>query len=153
MSSSTNDKTQRISVSLPVQLTAELDRMVVNGGYRNRSQAMAQMIRNTLLDHYEQSGSRIMAGTITLVYNEAQADLKTRLTRIQRHHIDSVISCLNVLLEKDYSLEVLLVQGPVDTLNKIVKEIRACKGVENCKLALSSALMPPIHEKTGVNNE
>ena len=153
MGSSTNDKTQRISVSLPVQLTVELDRMVVNGGYRNRSQAMAQMIRNTLLDHYEQSGSRIMAGTITLVYNEAQADLKTRLTRIQRHHIDSVISCLNVLLEKDYSLEVLLVQGPVDTLNKIVKEIRACKGVENCKLALSSALMPPIHEKKGANNE
>jgi CopG family nickel-responsive transcriptional regulator len=125
----------------------------MNGGYRNRSQAMAQMIRNTLLDHYEQSGNRIMAGTITLIYDEAQADLKTRLTAIQRHHIDSVISCLNVLLEKDYSLEVLLVQGPVDTLNKIVKEIRACKGVENCKLVLSSALMPPIHRKTGANND
>jgi CopG family nickel-responsive transcriptional regulator len=153
MSNSNNDKTQRISVSLPVQLTEELDKMVMNGGYRNRSQAMAQMIRNTLLDHYEQSGNRIMAGTITLIYDEAQADLKTRLTAIQRHHIDSVISCLNVLLEKDYSLEVLLVQGPVDTLNKIVKEIRACKGVENCKLVLSSALMPPIHRKTGANND
>jgi CopG family nickel-responsive transcriptional regulator len=153
MSNSNNDKTQRISVSLPVQLTEELDKMVMNGGYRNRSQAMAQMIRNTLLDHYEQSGNRIMAGTITLIYDEAQADLKTRLTAIQRHHIDSVISGLNVLLEKDYSLEVLLVQGPVDTLNKIVKEIRACKGVENCKLVLSSALMPPIHRKTGANND
>jgi len=153
MSNSNNDKTQRISVSLPVQLTEELDKMVGDGGYRNRSQAVAQMIRNTILDHYEQSGSRIMAGTITLLYNEAQADLKTRLVTIQRNHIDSVISCLNVLLEKDYSLEVLLVQGPVDTLNKIVKEIRACKGVENCKLVLSSVLMPPIHEKKGTNNE
>ena len=147
MSTATNGNTQRISVSLPIQLTEELDRMVEDGGYRNRSQALAQIIRNSLLDHYEQKSSRIMAGTVTLVYNEAQAELKTRLINIQRRHIDSVISSLNVLLENDYSLEVLLVQGPVDNLNRIVKEIRACKGVENCKLVLSSAIMPPIHEK------
>lgn len=149
----TQDKTERISISLPSQLVRELDRLVTDGGYRNRSQAVAQMIRNTLLDHYEQKGSRVMAGAITLVYDESQSNLKTRLVGIQRKYIDSVISSLNVLLEDNYSLEVLQVQGPVDTLNVIVREIRALKGVENCKLVLSSAVLPPIHEKEGEDHE
>jgi CopG family transcriptional regulator, nickel-responsive regulator len=147
MPKSKSEKVHRISISLPESLTRQLDRMVLEGGYKNRSQAIGQMIRNTLLDHYEQSGDQVMAGALTLVYDEAQPNLKTRLLRIQRRYIDSVISSLNVLLEDDFSLEILQVQGPVNTLNTILKEIRACKGVESCKLVLSSALIPPIHAK------
>lgn len=147
MPKSKTEKVHRISISLPESLTRQLDRMVVEGGYKNRSQAIAQMIRTTLLDHYEQKGEQVMAGALTLVYNEAQPNLKAKLLRIQRKYIDSVISSLNVLLEDDFSLEILQVQGPVNTLNTILKEIRACKGVESCKLVLSSALIPPIHAK------
>lgn len=147
------DKVHRISLSLPEQLIIELDQMVVDGGYLNRSQAVAQMVRNSLLDHYQHSGTRVMAGTVTLVYDESRPQLRERLVTIQRRYIDSVISSLNVLLENNFSLEVLQVQGPVNTLNTIVKEIRACKGVESCKLALTSTIMPPIHEKEGVVDE
>ena len=153
MSETKTEKTHRISISLPVQLTRELDRLVDEGGYRNRSQAVAQMIRTTLLDHYEQKGSRVMAGAVTLVYDESQPGLKSKLLSIQRCYIDSVISSLNVLLEDNFSLEVLQVQGPVDTLNVILKEIRALKGVENCKLVLSSAVLPPIHNRQGDDHD
>ncbi len=144
------DKVQRISVSLPDSLARELDQLVADGIFFNRSQAIAQMVRNSLLDFHRQTGSQVMAGTITLVYDEARPSLRADLVRIQREYIDSVISSLNVLLEDRHSLEVLQVQGPVDTLNKIVKEIRACKGVESCKVALTSTIMPPIHSQKGV---
>ncbi len=144
------DKVQRISVSLPDSLARELDQLVADGIFFNRSQAIAHMVRNSLLDFHRQTGSQVMAGTITLVYDEARPSLRADLVRIQREYIDSVISSLNVLLEDRHSLEVLQVQGPVDTLNKIVKEIRACKGVESCKVALTSTIMPPIHSQKGV---
>jgi CopG family nickel-responsive transcriptional regulator len=150
MRKSKTDKVHRISVSLPDQLTKELDQMVIDGGYQNRSQAISHMIRNTLADHYSQKGHQVMAGTVTLVYDESRPNLRQNLVSIQREYIDSVISSLNVLLENYYSLEVLQVQGPVDTLNTIVKKIRACKGVENCKIALTSTIMPPLHSKKGV---
>lgn len=146
------DKVHRISVSLPEKLTKELDRMVKDSGYLNRSQAIAQMVRNTLLEHYQQQGSQVMAGAVTLVYDEARPNLRTKLVSIQRKYIDSVISSLNVLLENNFSLEVLQVQGPVNRLHKIVKEIKACKGVESCKLALTSTVIPPIHKKEGVTD-
>lgn len=144
------DKVHRISVSLPEHLTKELDQLVVEGGYQNRSQAITHMIRNTLIDHYGQKEHQIMAGTVTLVYDESRPNLRQRLVTIQRQYIDSVISSLNVLLENNYSLEVLQVQGPVHTLNTILKKIRACKGVESCKIALTSTIMPPLHSQKGV---
>lgn len=140
------EKVHRISVSLPEQLTRELDSYVVDAGYQNRSQAISHMIRNSLLDHHGRRGNRVMAGTITLVYDESRPNLRQNLLAVQREYIDSVISSLNVLLEHDYSLEVLQVQGPVDTLNIIVKKIRACKGVENCTLTLTTKIMPPLHK-------
>ncbi len=146
------DKVHRISISLPESLTRALDKMVSDCGFLNRSQAIAQMVRNNLLDHHRQVGNQVMAGTITLVYDEARPKLRKKLIHIQRKHIDTVISSLNVLLENQHSLEVLQVQGPVDTLNTIEKEINACKGVESCKLALTTIIMPPIHKKSGVNN-
>ena len=127
--------------------------MVDDGIYLNRSQAVTQMVRNSMLELHGQQGSQIMAGTITLVYDEARPTLRSELVRIQRKHIDTVISSLNVLLENQHSLEVLQVQGPVRTLNAIVKEIRACKGVESCKVALTSTIMPPIHGQQGEDNE
>ncbi len=147
------EKVHRISISLPEQLTVELDQMVVEGGYKNRSQAIARIVRTALLEHYGEKGSQVMAGSITLVYNEAQPNLKAQLVAIQRKHIDSVISSLNMLLEDNYSMEVLQVQGPVNKLNRVVRELRACKGIENCKLILSSAVIPPIHGKKGANDE
>lgn len=127
--------------------------MVEAGGFVNRSQAIAQMVRNNLLDHHQQKPHQVMAGTITLVYDEAKPQLRPKLLQIQRHHIDSVISSLNVLLEDQHSLEVLLVQGPVAKLHQVVKEILACKGVESCKLALTTTVMPPIHKKEGASND
>jgi len=142
------DKVQRISVSLPDSLIRELDQLVESGIYGNRSQAVTQMVRNSLLEVQRQDDAQIMAGTITLVYDESRPTLRSQLVQIQRQHIDTVISSLNVLLENHHSLEVLQVQGPVCTLNTIVEEIRACKGVESCKVALTTTIMPPIHGVT-----
>jgi len=146
------DKVQRISISLPDSLISELDQLVDEGVYGNRSQAVAQMVRNSLLDMHLQQEDQIMAGTVTLVYDESRPTLRSQLVQIQRNHIDTVISSLNVLLENHHSLEVLQVQGPVRTLNTIVQEIRACKGVESCKVALTTTIMPPIHGPKGEGN-
>jgi len=147
------DKVQRISISLPDSLISELDQLVNEGIYGNRSQAVAQMVRNSLLDMHRQQEDQVMAGTVTLVYDESRPTLRSQLVQIQRNHIDTVISSLNVLLENHHSLEVLQVQGPVRTLNTIVQEIRACKGVESCKVALTTTIMPPIHGPKGEGNE
>lgn len=144
-----NDKAaslvSRISVSLPPDLLAELDRMVESCGYDSRSQAIGEMVNYQLAEHKRSLGNEVMAGTLTLLYNRATRSLQERLADIQYHHVAEVISSLHVHLTEDQMLEVILVQGPAAKLQEITNEMLAQRGVITGRLQLLAAVLPPLH--------
>ena len=135
----------RISISLPPDLLDELDRMVASRGYDSRSQAIAEMVHYQLAEHKRGLGNEVMAGTLTLLYNRATRGLQGRLADIQYQHLAEVISSLHVHLTEDQMLEVLLVQGPANTLQAITNEMLAQRGVVTGHLQLLAAVIPPLH--------
>lgn len=139
------ERVQRISVSLPETVFRELDKMVAERGFGSRSQAISEMITESLIDHHEDRGDQIMTGTITLFYDGSRGNLLAQIAELQRAHIDEVISSLHVLLEHGHVMEVILVQGPAGQLKRIADELIACRGVKTGKLTLTSTLIPPIH--------
>lgn len=138
---------QRISISLRKSIFKALDTLVVQRGFENRSQAVAEMINQSVIDFNAECGDQVMAGTITLFYDEAKVGLLEQLSEIQRKHINEVISSQHVLLENDHTMEVLLVQGPAIRLKAITDELITCKGVKSGRLALTSTILPPLHSK------
>jgi CopG family nickel-responsive transcriptional regulator len=138
-------KVHRISVSLPGTVFRELDHMVERRGLENRSKAIADMIMHCAVDNGEDHGGRVMAGMITLVFDESKGNLLQRIAELERRYIDEIISSLHVQLQDNHRMEVFLVQGPADTLNKIADKLLACSGVKTCKLTLTSMIIPPIH--------
>ncbi|HEY5895350.1 MAG TPA: nickel-responsive transcriptional regulator NikR [Chthoniobacterales bacterium] len=135
----------RISISLPVTLFDELDSMVATRGYASRSEAISKMISEQLVQHKQELGKAIMAGTITLVYDHFKPGLTFRLLKIQHKWLKEVISSQRVQLENHHSLEVLLVQGPGYRLKQIASELISCKGVQHGYLTVTSTILPPIH--------
>ena len=135
----------RISISLPQHLADSLDDMVTQRGFHNRSQAIAEMIQQSLIHHEQDNDSTIMAGTITLIYNSGKRDLLQKLTQIQHEHVEEVISSQHVFLEGQFIMEVVLVQGPVKQLRTITDRMVTCKGVSSGGLTLTSKLIPQVH--------
>jgi len=76
----------RFSVSLPPKLLRELDKMSREKGYDNRSLAIADMIRDHLVEHQKQVGHAEIVGTITLVYDHHKQHVQETLTDIQHDH-------------------------------------------------------------------
>jgi CopG family transcriptional regulator, nickel-responsive regulator len=107
---------QRISVSLTESVFCQLDQLVAERGWESRSKAISVMVTQSVLEHREEKGDTLMAGTITIVYDESQGNLLQRLAELERRFLDEVISSLHVQLENDHRIEVLLVQGPACTL-------------------------------------
>jgi CopG family nickel-responsive transcriptional regulator len=138
-------KVQRISISLPESVFHELDQLVTERGWESRSKAISAMVTQSALEHREDQGDTLMAGTITIVYDESKGNLLQRLAELERRFIDEVISSLHVQLENDHRIEVLLVQGPAHELQNIADQLLALKGVKTGKLTLTSMLMPPLH--------
>jgi len=139
---------QRISISLQPKLATALDAMVNQRGFQNRSQAVAEMIEQSLIRHKQEDGATVMAGTITLFYDSGKTGLLQQLAGIERAHIEECISSQHVLLEGHYVMEVVLVQGPVEHLRELTNQMLACKGVSSGGLTLTSKLIPQVHGRT-----
>jgi CopG family nickel-responsive transcriptional regulator len=144
------DGLKRITVSMPDETFRALDRLVQQRGFDNRSQAVAEMIHQHAAQHLGRVGAEVMAGTLTLVYDESKSALLRDLSRIFREHVAEVISSQHVLLEDDHVLEVILMQGPARTLREISNKLIATKGVKTAQLTLSQHLLPPLHAKRSV---
>jgi len=143
------DTLARFSVSVPAPLLHQLDGVVARRGLPSRSHAVAEMIRQYALEHSRLGGEQLMAGMITAVYANDRSSLRARLQDIQHEYLKEVISSHHVFLEGDQSLEALLVQGPADRLRALADEMAACKGVHTVKLAITAALLPPLHANEG----
>ncbi len=145
MSSVARSVVSRISVSLPEPLLRQLDGMVEERGFESRSQAIAEMINRQLLEHKQELGEDIMAGTITLVYDHSTPGLQHQLALLQREYLNEVISSLHVHLMHAHTMEVILVQGPAVRLQQIANRMLTCRGVINGKLQLTTAILPQVH--------
>lgn len=139
-----SDTAQRITISLPDPVFQQFEELMVERGFQNRSQAIAEVLSQHIADYYSLKGNRMMAGTITLFYDHKRPGLKQQIADIQHESIREVISSLHVLLENSNTMEVILVQGAAKRLRQIANKLLACKGVLAGRLNLSRTLMPPI---------
>jgi CopG family nickel-responsive transcriptional regulator len=139
---------RRVTVSMPEETFQAFERLIAERGFDNRSQAVSEMIHQHAAQHLGKIGTELMAGTLTLVYDESKNTLLRDLSRIFRDHIAEVISSQHILLEDDHVLEVILMQGPARTLREIANKLATCKGVKTAHLTLTPHLIPPLHAKT-----
>jgi len=135
----------RLSVSLPAPLLAELDAVVRECRLPSRSQMIAELIRRALARHGELQGHVVLAGTLTLIYRAHSGRVRHALAQTQARYIKEVISSQHVLLERNQSLEVLLVQGPAGRLRTLCDDLRKVRGVQQIELVTTTALLPPLH--------
>lgn len=139
------DSLRRVTISMAEGTFQALDRIVTERGFDSRSQAISEMIHQQAAEHLGKIGTQVMAGTLTMIYDESKSSLLRDLSRVCREHITEVISSQHILLEDDHVLEVLLMQGPANTLRQIANELVTCKGVKSTHLALTPHLLPPLH--------
>jgi CopG family nickel-responsive transcriptional regulator len=128
----------RFSISLPAKLLKELDVMTGEKGYNKRSQAIADMIREKIIEHRQRLGNAEIAGTITLVYDHHKPHVQATLTDIQHDHHEIIISTIHVHLDHHNCLEVLVVRGKAGVIKKIADELISAKGVKHGKLTVTT---------------
>lgn len=128
----------RFTVSLPADLLEQLDAMTSEKSYTNRSLAVADMIRDQLVEHREQRGLEEIAGTITLVYDHHKHHVQEALTDLQHDHHEVILTTVHVHLDHHNCLEVLLMRGPARRVKQIAEKLIAAKGVKHGKLTVTS---------------
>ena len=129
----------RFSVSLEDDLLEQFDRYCKQQQFATRSEAIRQLLRDTLTKEAWAGESRDAAGTLTLVYDHHRPQLRDHLTKLQHDHNDLVVSTLHAHLTHDLCLEVIVLRGPSTKLRKIASQLRGLKGIYKGELVMASA--------------
>lgn len=131
-------KTIRFGVSLDSDLLDKFDKHCEERSYQTRSEAIRDLIRNTLVQREWEQAEGDLAGTLTLVYDHHKSGLSQRLTEIQHdaHHV--IQSSLHVHLDHHNCLEVIILKGDADTIKELGQKLISTKGVKHGNLALTT---------------
>ena len=134
----TKQRLIRFGVSLPSDLLSHFDRLIKNKGYSNRSEAVRDLMRETLVKREWEAANREVAGAITLVYDHHQRELVNHLTEIQHEFHRIIISGQHIHLDHDNCLEVIVMKGRASQVSGLAQKLRAVKGVKFGELTMAS---------------
>lgn len=128
----------RTGVSIEEDLLNEFDLLISRRGYKNRSEALRDLIREALMAQAADSNEPVV-GTLTLVYDHHVPNLSQKLTETQHHAGTMVLAATHVHLDHHYCLEVIIMKGRSKDLQKLSDSMLALRGVELGKLVLTNS--------------
>jgi CopG family nickel-responsive transcriptional regulator len=129
----------RFTVSVEEELLIAFDKYCAQEQYATRSEAVRQLIRDSLTHRTWQTGAEQVAGTLTLVYDHHRAQIGKRLTKIQHDNTDLIVSTTHIHLSHDLCLEVIILRGPASRLQTIAAQLKGLKGIHKGELVMASA--------------
>ncbi len=129
----------RFSVSLEDDLLESFDRYCQQEQFATRSEAVRQLIRDTLTRRAWATDSHEVAGTLTLVYDHHRPQLREQLMDLQHDHNQRIVATLHAHLTHDLCLEVIVLRGPAAALQDIAARLKGLKGIMKGELVMASA--------------
>lgn len=121
----------RFGVSLEERLLKRFDVLIGRKGYSNRSEAIRDLIRESMVREQWEMGAEDAVGTLTLVYDHETRELEERLTELQHAHYQAIVSTLHVHLDPHHCLEVLVLRGKSALLKSIADRLIGTRGVKH----------------------
>jgi CopG family transcriptional regulator, nickel-responsive regulator len=137
------DELVRFGVAMERSLLAELDAVVETRDV-TRSEVLRDLVRA------EVGRARVARGvpctaTLTLVYDHHVRELTERLNDLQHQLGDKVRSTLHIHLDAHRCLEVVILQGQSDELQRVSERLLATRGVTHGGLEIVPH-PAPLHE-------
>ena len=127
-------KITRLGISIPQELVEAFDRLTRGKGYRTRSEAVRDVIRDYLVAQEWEGVRGHVVGTVTIVYDHETRELTHVLTELQHQFHDAIVCTTHVHLDEHNCLEVIVVKGRSDQVRAIADRLISTRGVKHGKL-------------------
>jgi CopG family nickel-responsive transcriptional regulator len=129
---------KRFGVSMSLDLARALERYRRSRGYRNRSAALAEMVREQLVQREWEAGRSQVVGTITIVYDHGTRELLDALTEVQHRFLGAIVCSTHVHLDEHHCLEVIVARGLPARLKRIADRLISTRGVKHGQLVCTT---------------
>jgi CopG family nickel-responsive transcriptional regulator len=125
---------ERFGVSMERDLLDKLDAMIEARGYKTRSEAIRDLVRQELVKEEWEDPKAEVVGTITIVYDHHHHELADALVDMQHQYHESIICSTHVHLDEHNCLEVIIAKGSSSALKSIADALISTRGVKHGQL-------------------
>ena len=127
----------RISLTLPPEMTVQLDDIVDDWEYASRSEAIRDALRDFFGAYeWETAEDAPHHGTVVVVHDHHVDGIADTLQTIQHEMADIITSVQHIHLSHDTCMETLVVEGPGDAISELANRLRAQSGVQQVKVVV-----------------
>ncbi|HEY4695411.1 MAG TPA: nickel-responsive transcriptional regulator NikR [Candidatus Hydromicrobium sp.] len=129
---------KRFGVSIEEKLLQKFDYYVRSRGYKNRSEALRDLIRKELVVSQWEESEQEVAGAVIIVYDHHRKELADNLINIQHDYSEIIISSQHIHLDHETCLEIIVVKGKIKKIFELEAKLKSAKGVKHALLAKST---------------
>jgi len=134
---------QRVTVTLEDEQLEALDSIVAEKGYPSRSEALRDILRESLVHARTQHPLGTCLAALSYVYDHETRELSRRLTHVQHAHHEMTVASVHVHLDSSSCLEVAILKGEAHAVEEFAASVTTQRGVRYGNLHLIPA---PIDE-------
>lgn len=128
----------RTALAIDKDLLEKFDAWMTSHGYKNRSEALRDLIRSALVEQQWANPKASMVAVLSVVFDHAARDLAQEVTEIQHRDHHCILCSQHVHLDHHNCLEVILMRGKARQLRRMSDAIISTRGVKAGKLTLLS---------------
>lgn len=122
---------ERIGVSLEKDLLEGFDKVISAKGYKNRSEAIRDLIREHLSQKKIEYKRAPAIGAIFLVYDHHTAHISNVFKKLRHGKPIKTVSSIHVYIDRHNCLEILIVRGMASDINEMGEKMISLRGIKH----------------------
>ncbi|MBN1897766.1 MAG: nickel-responsive transcriptional regulator NikR [Spirochaetes bacterium] len=121
----------RFGISIEEHLLESFDRYLKKKHYKNRSEAIRDLIRDRLSDAKKESGEEKTVAIVSYLYNHHIPQLTEKIVHMHHHSHIKIYSTQHIHLSRELCLEITIVEGEMARVKDFSNRIQSLKGVQH----------------------
>ncbi len=124
---------------MPADLLEAFDTQIARrGDGANRSEAIRDLIRSSLVKQELRTPDAQVIGSLTMIYDHHTGDLTRRLDEIQHDYTTEIVSTMHVHLDHHNCLEILALRGKGKRVYELADKLLGLRGVKHGELTCAA---------------
>lgn len=129
----------RFSIAMPADLLDAFDGQIARRGEgANRSEAIRDLIRSSLVEEELRTPEAQVIGSLTMIYDHHTGELTRRLDEIQHDYTPEIVSTMHVHLDHHNCLEILALRGKGERVYELADKLLGLRGVKHGELTCAA---------------
>ena len=132
---------KRFTISLDDDLAVQLDRLMKERNYSNRSEVFRDILRDIIAKEDLTRGDAEALAVVSYSFNHHKRQLTERMNEIQHANIGLVVTAMHVHVSHEVCSETIILRGPVSEIQSLALSIVSAPGVHYGKINLMTIRM------------